>query len=407
MNKILFLCSDTDVFYQRYRFFFIVREIAEVFPVTVVTSENEAVFSPLWEAIDALSPKNLCYFVAKKGIISYESKWNALVERLRTDMQDVKLPGLNIPFWKVSLLDDFVGSLETEFHQIPPDFHSFSAVITPFFSVSRPPSFGGYYQFQLYKTAKENGIPVIGVEIQTIDKRYYYQNLFYDYYVVKRESSYGFLRELGIPENRIFLLKKKYSSILSDSDYTFAANLKFLFDDLSLIPEVFSGKPVITLIHRLSERFAFRELLRALSQLSADFIPVVVVHPDIHTISLREKEVLQQAYQDEIVKLPGRELLILETPRNNLSFLTLFSDVIISVSPHAVSDYPFKSDNIFVFNPLYRHFVQYYPEIKNFFTEGKALISNIEKRISSDQSRCSFRSVISKIVKNHKPREKK
>jgi hypothetical protein len=407
MNKILFLCSDTDVFYQRYRFFFVVREVAEIFPVTVVTSENKVVFSPLWETIDVLSPKNLNCFTAKKGFINYRGKGNALVERLRTDMQDVRLPNLNITFWKVSLLDDFVGSWETEFHHIPPDFSSFSAVIVPFFSVSRPPSFGGYYQFQLYRTAKEKGIPIIGVEIQTIDRRYYYQNLFYDYYIVKHKSSYVFLRELGIPEKRIFLLKKKYSSILSDSDYTFAANLKFLFDDLSLIPEVFSGKPVITLIHRLSERFAFRELLRALSQLSVDFTPVVVTHPDIHTISLREKEVVQQAYQDEIAKLPGRELLILETPRNNLSFLTLFSDIIISVSPHIVADYPFKSDDILVFNPLYQHSVQYYPEIKNFFTKGTLLISYIEKRISSDQPRCSFRNVISKIVKNHKMREKK
>jgi len=270
--------------------------------------------------------------------------------------------------------------------------------ISPFFSISRPPSFGSYYQFQLYRTAKDKGIPIIGVEIQTLDKRYYYQNLFYDYYIVKSESSYVFLQEVGIPPSSIFLLRKKYSYIFSDSDYTFAANLKFIFDDLSLIPEVFSGKPVITLIHRLSERFAFRELLRVLSQLSLDFIPVAVAHPDIHTISLKEKEVIQQAYQNEVSNLPNKELLILETPRNTLSFLTLFSDIIISVSPNIVVDYPFRSEDIVVFNPFYKSSVKHYPEIKNFFTEKALLLSYIKERIFADYHRYSFKDAVSKAI---------
>ena len=380
------------------------KELSSSFFVNIATSENEVLYSDLWKAIDFYKPKNIGYFIARKGKISYKVPPNRLLEAIAEELADVRLPSCGIPFWKVSLLDDLAGSLEDYFNEIPSDIADYSAILLPLMSVSRPSHFGSYYSFQLVAVANECRIPAVALEIQTADKRYYYHNLFYDYFLVKNESTKEFLlRVLRYPEDRVFLLKKRYKSILTDSDFTFAANLKFLFDDLSGISGLMEKGVIITIIHRLSERAAFRFLLRALSHLEFNFIPLVVVHPDVSVISLSERQVVEKAYVDVISELPGKEILVLETPRNNISFLTSFSDYIISVSPQVVGDYPYRFDNVVVFNPFYKTLRDYYSEIKNFFTSEEELVEFLNEGYLKDKHRYSVTDAMKAIVRKGKP----
>jgi len=398
MGNLVFLLSDVIVLFQRYRFLAALREIEDRFGVCLLTAENSPLYQDLWDVLDE-QKGNISYVKVREG--RQFPNPDTFVIRAKECMKGIKVPSLvgELPFWKFTLFDDFRGSISETFHEIPSLVKESRGVLIPLFPFNRSPFFGNYYSYQLYKTAKDLGIPVIGVEIQSLDKRYYYHNLFYDFYILKHQSSKEFLLEIGVENERIFLLKEKYKFIFSESEFPLKVNLKFVFDDLTLILQLIrEGYFIIALMSCLSERYAIRRFLRVATKLDKKIAIVAVAHPDIYTISLSEKEVLEKSFIDELRGNEFSNFFILETPRTNLSFLTLFADIIVSADPQLIYDIPYLPDNVIVYNPLCSRSKRFFPDIKNFYTEDEGLESFIRCRLERSRSCLSFKEAIETIL---------
>jgi hypothetical protein len=398
MSDLIFLLSDSMVFFQRYRFLAAFKELEDSFNIHLLTSEAPSLYQDLWKLLDKLQ-SNISYLEVREG--SQAPDGDAFVIHAKECMEGIKIHSTvgELPFWKFTLFDDLRGSISKTFYEIPALLRQSSGVFLPLPSINRSPSFGNYYSYQLYKTAKDCGIPVIGIETQSLDKKYYYHNLFYDFFILKDPSSKEFLSEIGIEKERLFLLREKYKLIFSDSDFHFIANLKFIFDDLALLSHLMKENYfIVTVISRFSERYAMRRLLRIASKVDKKIAIVAIAHPDVYTISLTEREVLQRAFIDELEKSEFQNFFILETPRTNLSFLNLFSDIIVSTAPQIVSDLPCLPDNVIVYNPSYSHFRKFFSEIRNFYTRDEEVENYIKSKIECSKDQFSFKKAVETIL---------
>lgn len=389
-KKIYFLMTESDTFFLKYRYLYLVRELLSSFKVTLLMNKNPSIYDIL-KKHQFSKLRNLTLLEVAEQVktipISERSKYLEMVKNL---IEDIKIPDTELELWKLLVLDDLAGSIVQKYHELPIFEETLKCIVAPLQDANKSQGFGGYYQFQLYKTAKEKGIPVIGVELQKLSQYYYYHYYFYDYYIVKSEKSKNILqKKLQIPENRILVLKDKYTHILSDTD-SFPNNILKTFEDLeTYADEIYSGIPVITIVHNLSERYAFRRVLRALSKIKEKFIPLVISHPHNSVLFLKEKEVLERAYIDELPKLKTKGFLLLDTPRHSLEFFTLFSDYIIYVEPSEINNYSCLSENVLFFNPFMK-----YEKIERCFSNEALLAKFLEARLKSQKNKYTFRSAV-------------
>ena len=141
-----------------------------------------------------------------------------------------------------------------------------------------------------------------------------------------------------------------------------------------------------------------RRLLRIASKIDKKIAIVAIAHPDVYTISLTEREVLQRAFIDELEKSEFQNFFILETPRTNLSLLNLFSDIIVSTAPQIVSDLSCLPDNVIVYNPSYSHFRKFFSEIRNFYTRDEEVGNYIKSKIECSKDQLSFKKAVETIL---------
>jgi hypothetical protein len=396
-KRILFLIPEDEAFYLRYKFLYLVRELLTRYSVEVIVKEGSAVYEPLKQSW-LRKFKDFSIFEAKelaKSIpISERSRFLALVKEL---IEDIRVNKANIELWKLLVLDDLAGSIVQNFHQLPKIGEDVKAAVVPLYHTNKAAGFGSYYQFQLYKTCKDKGIPVIGVELQRISDYYYYHYFFYDFYIVRSNYSASFLQEeLGVPRDKVFILRKKYNSLLADTSLPPQGILK-LFEDLEFFSEeVYSNTPIITIVHNLSERYATRRLIRALSKVNEiTFNLIIATNPSNNVLFLKEREVVLEAYIDEILKGKFTQVLNLDTPRHLPEFFSLFSDIVIYTEPAELNNHMCVPENVVYYSPLNRK-----EDINSAFLDDEQLIGYVRDWLNADKERKTFVECVKNIVED-------
>ncbi len=393
-KKVLFLAPESETFYLRCKYLYLIRELLSRYNVEVIIGENPTLYQFI-EKSWLSKFKEVSLFKAeeaKKNIpISERNKYLASTKEA---IEDIRVSPANIELWKLLVLDDLAGSIVQEFHKLPEINEEVGAVITPLYHTNRAQGFGSYYQFQLYKTCREKGIPTVGVEFQQLSDYYYYHYYFYDFYIVKQESSSFFLQgKLGVSESQIFLLKEKYTPLLTDTTLPPQAILKLFEDIESFSKEIYSGTPLITVVHSISERYSVRRLIRILSKISMDFNLIIVTHPSNSVLFLKEREIVLEAYVDELSRSRFKEMLNLDTPRHSPEFFSIFSDLVIYTEPAEVNNHLSLPENVVYYSPLRRK-----ENTRTAILNDAQLISYVENKLRKDKKRKTFRECIESII---------
>lgn len=396
-SKIYFLLGESELFYTRYKSLFPVFEL-KVHGIKPICLFNEDMNLSLKKDLEEenLNEEIEIFYAKTLRKPLKTSDINKYMESAKNVISHIKEPNTGIELWKLILLDDWAGSFSKSYYELP-DFEKVKAVVSTIYNTNNTDGFTSYYQYQLFTVCKEKNIPMIGVEFQTLLPQYYYHYHFYDYFILKNEKSKELLIEkVGVPEDRIFLLKSKYKSIFSNSISSPKAILKTFDDIKSYEEDIFSGKPIITILHNISERLSFRFALRALSHIKEKFMPIVISNPKNAVLFMKENEVVTQSYIDEISKLPNQGFLLMETQRDIYEFLSLYSDIIIYVEPSEIFDLPAeKYNNVIIFNKFLDE--NYTNKVKIFNDENK-LTKYINSYLSKQKHKKTFKEIISQIT---------
>lgn len=396
-HKIYFLIGETELFYTKYKALFPAFELKanNIEPVILIHEDMD------FNLEEDLEEAKLDLSLYKTKMLEKPLKMsdrNRYLESARDTIAGLKLPNANIELWKLILLDDWAGSFTKTYYKIP-DFENIKAVVSTIYNTNNTTGFTSYYQYQLFTVCKEKNIPMIGLEIQTLLPQYYYHYHFYDYFILKNEKSKDLLIEkVGVPEDRIFLLKDKYKSVFSNSLVSPKAILKTFNDIKDYENDIYTGKPVITILHNISERLSFRYALRAIFNVQEDITPLVISNNKNAVLFMKESEVVAKAYIDEIAKLHSKGFLSMETPRDVYEFLSLYSDLVIYVEPSEIFDLPGeKYENVVIFNKFLSE--DFTNKVKIFNDENK-LTKYINSYLSKQKRKKTFKDIISKILEN-------
>ncbi len=118
---------------------------------------------------------------------------------------DVVIPGIDLKFWKLTGFDDFLWN--TSSSVFPDISERYDAVIMPIPSFSEGPSTkcDVFYTHVVFH-AKQNGIPIIGLQIYPIfDVPPVYARVI-DHFVVKEVMEKDYFTEIGIAPERITII---------------------------------------------------------------------------------------------------------------------------------------------------------------------------------------------------------
>lgn len=145
---------------------------------------------------------------------------------------DIVIPGTDMKFWKATGFDDFLWNVSPGVY--PKITQKYDLVLLPIPSVEEGPSTSCdvFFTHVIYY-AKENKVPVAGLQIYPVcDNPPIYANML-DYFVVREEFERDFLQDSGIQEDRIFLLDDRkdnyclslvedpYRALVIDSEFSF------------------------------------------------------------------------------------------------------------------------------------------------------------------------------------------
>ena len=138
MNKMVyFMVGDSDAFFLRQRYLYLIEELLLSFKLKLLMSENLAVREAL-EKSKVLKQKNFSIFEARKLIKNIPggeiNKYFSMVK----DLLRMDIPTIGIELWKVILLDDLNAHVRRDFYELPPmDVDSPDFILAPLYESSK------------------------------------------------------------------------------------------------------------------------------------------------------------------------------------------------------------------------------------------------------------------------------
>ena len=396
--KTVYFVIDEDIESTRLRYLVLIEELLTSFNVSLL-SKHTASVSKFFDKFDSKNKERFSFIeVAKlRRNISVEEK-NKALQMLSRKLQ-IPIPHSGIELWKTIVLDDLAGNIEVNLYDLPP-LDDVSLVVTPIYKIGRQGKhrFLYYYQFQLYKVAKKEGFPLVGIEFDNLVSPYYYTYNFYDYFIVKSEKSEQFLKKkLNIDQSRIFVLRDKYNSILFRTDVSPYQAIQTINALSSFPEEVFNERITISVVHNPTNRYAFRKTLRALKSLKEKVNLIMVSNAGTIVTSWKENEILKEAYKDELKDYPHK-LLVFSAPDISPNALTLFSDYVIYTDVNDIEGYKENFSNVLLFNPFIKEIFRYI-EWENTFSDIYSLSNFLNNHIEKQKKKYTLKQVLSSLIR--------
>jgi hypothetical protein len=173
----------------------------------------------------------------------------------------------------------------------------------------------------------ELNVPVVGIEVSLLGNKQTLSASLADSYAVKTESSRRFVvrEELASPE-RAFILPPNEAYLLTCRDDSY---LDDFFRQETVLRERFELKRcelVIFIPHHVAFVYEIRQLLRALKSLPMPFSVILRTDPNTARQGLKEREIAEKVYRDEINSLPH----VIVDDQGGWLWSLLLSDIVLS-----------------------------------------------------------------------------
>ncbi|MBF0319497.1 MAG: hypothetical protein HQL01_06825 [Nitrospirae bacterium] len=305
---------------------------------------------------------------------------------------DMYIPGTDMKLYKVTAFDDFRGHVAT-FTYPEIDLTPYTAVMLPIPSTEVPPltDCDIFYSTVCFY-AKEQGVPIVGIQMFPAIQTPPIFIKAVDYIVIKYEWEKEYLREYGFDMSKTFVLDYAQEAYFIDT-------IEDKYMDSLLNPSIYIPKEelVILLINHPRLRFCVKESLEAINELD---MPKTVFFMKRKFVirELSEDDIISDFYMNDIKKIKGRSFVMEPDSKGDLIMLC---DVIIS--PAYLTTLGFASEYgklSIVYNPIY--------EKKDFqtdvtFVDNKdSLKAALTECYNRKQARVSFSDIVRKLVQCRK-----
>jgi hypothetical protein len=237
------------------------------------------------------------------------------------------IPETDMKMYKLSAFDDFHGFI-LPFTYPDIDVSPYSLILMPVISKENMPSMTSdcFYSSVCF-LAKENKVPLIGLQTQPqVHNAFLYAKLM-DYIVVKEDWEREYLEQLGIEKERIFLLtdEREAYCLKSVEDPYMNAFVEFMDNkDFEMGKKDFC----VLVMNHPKFRPQTREVLSVLGQMDIPLV-VFVVKFGYSVQELTEEDVIESVYGDVIKKMKCK---VYFAGRDTKSKLFLLSDIMVSAT---------------------------------------------------------------------------
>lgn len=318
--KVLFAIGDADWKYTRGKFLRLVERVAaeDDFEVTVASHDPE-----ICRAFDAagIQASNL----PGSRVSLTPEHTVAMTELMIKLTRDVVFPDSRLHVWKVMAMDDYLGSIDVVSHPSPPVLPDL--MVCPLMGVDNNSTAASHLYSAMLLEARKLNVPVVGLEISLLGNKQTLSASLADAYAVKTETSRGFVvREELASRERAFVLPPDEAYLLTCRDDSY---LDDFFRQEKALRQRFGvkqGELVIFVPHHVAFVYEIRELLRALKSLSMPFSVILRTDPNTARQGLKEREIAEKVYRDEINSLPH----VIVDDQGGWLWSLLLSDIVLS-----------------------------------------------------------------------------
>ncbi len=198
----------------------LVNKLSEISPVSVAVNYDKE--SPVnleevkkWKA--QTSMRKLYVISAGYYTLDRQDKED-IAHRFRGLLEDLRFPESNYPYWKSIVYDEYLGSLQGIGYKIEEALKDAnpSLILMPINSVINSTFPDDLFLGNFIYNARRMGIPVVGFQYAPIiDRNFVHLYNSYDYFLVNTPTDKEFLLSIDIPEERIFVMREKYTVLWS------------------------------------------------------------------------------------------------------------------------------------------------------------------------------------------------
>jgi hypothetical protein len=318
--KVLFAIGDADWKYTRGKFLRLIERVAAEnhFEIAVASHDPE-----ISRAFDAAGIEASCLPGNRVSLTPEHTV--AMTELMIKLTRDVVFPDSRLHVWKVMAMDDYLGSIDVVSHPSPSMLPNL--VVCPLMGVDNNSTAASHLYSATLLGARKSNVPVVGIEISLLGNKQTLSASLADVYAVKTEASRSFvLKEELASHDRAFVLPPEEAYLLTCRDDSYLDD--FFLQEKALRQRfgVKRGELVIFIPHHVAFVYEIRQLLRALKSLPMPFSVILRTDPNTARQGLKEREIAERVYRDEINSLPRVHV----DDQGGWLWSLLLSDVVIS-----------------------------------------------------------------------------
>ena len=318
--KVLFAVGDADWKYTRGKFLRLVERVAaeDSFAISVVSHDAK-----ICQAFDAAGIEATCLPGSRVSLTPEHTI--AMTELMIKLTRDVVFPDSQLHIWKVMAMDDYLGSIDVVFHPPPPVVPDL--VVCPLMGVDNNSTEASHLYSAILLQAQKLNVPVVGLEVSLLGNKQTLSASLADAYAVKTESSRAFVvREQLAAQEHAFILPPDEAYLLTCRNDSY---LDDFFLQENILRQRFGikrGELVVFIPHHVAFVYEIRELLRGLKSLPMPFSVILRTDPNTARQGLKEIEIAEKVYRDEINALPH----VIVDDQGGWLWSLLLSDIVLA-----------------------------------------------------------------------------
>jgi hypothetical protein len=296
---VRFAIGDADWKYARGKFRQLVGRVAaeQRYHVSVVSHDEEICQAFAADEVEVLhSPGNRIHLTPAHTV--------AMTELMIKLTRDVAFPESRLDLWKVTAMDDYLGSLDHVTHAPLPGKPDL--LVYPLMGIDNNSAAASHLYAAILLEASRAKIPVLGLEVSLLGNKQTLGASLADYFAVKSEFARDFVvREELAPAARTFVLPAAESYFLTCRNDAYWDDFFTQENKLRARLGINGDHAVIFIPHHVAFVYEIRELLRSLKSLPFPFTVLLRADPNIARQGLKEREIAERVYRDEIAALPN------------------------------------------------------------------------------------------------------
>ncbi|MFQ5596582.1 MAG: hypothetical protein ACE5GK_00885 [Nitrospiria bacterium] len=341
MQKILFPISEKEYQCVQSRLALLVKSMAADFMVEVVTTSKtvyEDIQVKLGESPNVIAKHLETTFLP----LSFSYRDN-LAKIFIKYTEDLCIPSTGLKMWKTAAFDDFWGHISgCSF----PTMKTIDAdlVLLPLLSYEDIPTEETDVLYtSIAFTAKETGTPVCGYQLYPVFNGFKLMPKLLDGIIVREAYERQYYLEMGIPEDRLFLLGDQrdiYALSTIEENYK-----NHMYNDQI---EIGREALCVAVLNHSKLRPQIREIFQVIRRTKKQIV-ICLIKREFVVKDVDEQEIINDTYLDEIKKTGCRFYLV---ENKSLVPMTMIADVVIS--PTFISPLEFASKYqkaAWVYNP--------------------------------------------------------